>query len=321
MIRFGVAALLAMLPAAAQAGLEFCNEADETAYVAVGYQVGEAWRSEGWWAVEPAECATVLPDDLEKRYYYYRVLGIPFTPEGYTFCTMEDAFTIDGDTDCEARGYETAEFSVIDTGESALHFTVAMQAAEEPPADFEPEPFQVAGLFQGCMESEYDAICSFHAEGWRWNALEYGGTGWTLFMTLWSIPVNTPVTFSGTKTGQGDVTFDIVLDQIALGAPDDDPFAALRGVIQGDWQSADDPRYFVTIHGSEMFETYEGEAVGERLLQILPECPDTGMGPGLLATSLPEMDVQCYLFATADGSTLTLNLAGADTTLDFVRPN
>jgi len=322
MIRFGLAAVLAMMPAVAEAGLEFCNEANETAYVAVGYQVGEAWQSEGWWVVGPAECATVLPDDLANRYYYYRVQGIPFTADGYLFCTIDDAFTIEGDSDCEARGYQSAEFALIDTGESALHFTVAMRAEAEPSDDFEPEPFQVAGLFQGCFQSEYDGICSFHADGWRWDAHEYGGTGWSLFMALWSIPVNTPVTFSGSTTGQGDVTFEITLDQITIGAPDADPFAALRAVMQGDWQSVDDPLYFVSIFGSEMYETYDGDSVGERLLQILPECPDvSGMGPALVATSLPEMDVQCYLFATADGSTLTLNLAGTGTTLDFVRPN
>ncbi len=107
---------------AAQAGLEICNDTDAFQSVAIGY-LGDDWTSEGWWLLEPGGCVDALPGDLQSRYYYYHAVAddMAFQGDGYSFCTLPDAFTIVGSEDCEARGYDSADFKEIDTGETALH--------------------------------------------------------------------------------------------------------------------------------------------------------------------------------------------------------
>ncbi|MBD2665326.1 hypothetical protein B6N60_00069 [Richelia sinica FACHB-800] len=58
----------------AQAQLKVCNESTSTAYVAVGYGLGDdKWKSEGWWRVPKGECETVVKQalDIEDFYYIY----------------------------------------------------------------------------------------------------------------------------------------------------------------------------------------------------------------------------------------------------------
>lgn len=118
------AAAVALIGAAgaAQAGLEICNDTDAFQSVAIGY-LGNDWTSEGWWLLEPGGCVDALPGDLQSRYYYYHAVAddMAFQGDGYFFCTLPDAFTIVGSEDCEARGYDSADFKEIDTGETALH--------------------------------------------------------------------------------------------------------------------------------------------------------------------------------------------------------
>jgi uncharacterized membrane protein len=145
----------------AEAGLEICNDSGVFQSVAVGYMGDEDWTSEGWWLVEPGGCATVLEDDLEHRYYYYRALadGESFEGGGYSFCTDPGAFTIVGDTDCEARGYETSDFREIDTGETALHHVERIPASAVPMPPMTDE--DVSGLDHdedaGLEEEDEDA--------------------------------------------------------------------------------------------------------------------------------------------------------------------
>lgn len=44
---------LLLLPLPALAGLEFCNNSDETVSIAIGCFDGGTWASEGWWPAEP----------------------------------------------------------------------------------------------------------------------------------------------------------------------------------------------------------------------------------------------------------------------------
>ena len=109
---------LGALPVAAQAGLEVCNDTDLRQSVAIGYEApGGVWTSEGWWQLSAGECKTVMGRDLGRRYFYYRAT----TPGGdfdgpFSFCSKPTAFTIAGDKDCAARGYDKTRFRKVDTG-------------------------------------------------------------------------------------------------------------------------------------------------------------------------------------------------------------
>lgn len=127
----GLLAGSATLAAPALASLTICNQTPETRSVAIGYPRGSDWVSEGWWVLEQGDCATVIQDALQSRYYYYRseTDSGAAAGEGYFFCTTPEPFAIVGDTRCRERGYASEDFRQIDTGETARDFTVHMTPA------------------------------------------------------------------------------------------------------------------------------------------------------------------------------------------------
>ncbi len=116
----------------AQAALRFCNETAGQVSVAIGYFDGEDWTSEGWWTMAAGECKTALSGDLETRFYFWHATdddGILVEGE-YPFCLSRKVFTIVGDTDCAARGFEEALFDRVDTAEERS-FTVTLRAEDD----------------------------------------------------------------------------------------------------------------------------------------------------------------------------------------------
>jgi len=120
------AGFLAGMAGAAQAGLNICNKTGSVQGISIGYKAGNNWVSEGWWNIDPGSCTTVVGGDLKNRYYYYRaeINGGPFDGEGYVFCTTPSEYTIVGDKNCNARGYDREDFRQIDTGSQATEFTL-----------------------------------------------------------------------------------------------------------------------------------------------------------------------------------------------------
>ena len=121
----------------AHAGLEVCNQTDGAQSIAIGYKGENDWTSEGWWNVEPGDCATLVGGDLTKRYYYYHAVSRAgqFRGQDYIFCTQGQAFLIEGDTDCTKRGFEETDFREIDTGETAKSFTLTLVANSSSGSD------------------------------------------------------------------------------------------------------------------------------------------------------------------------------------------
>lgn len=115
-------AALSMSPAA-EAGFDICNGTTSDIRLAFGYRENEVWTSTGWWSIAPGNCATVFQGDLPDRYYYYyaeQVSGnATWTGESDrdVFCATDGPFTIASDSDCEARGYDSYRFRVIDVGQ------------------------------------------------------------------------------------------------------------------------------------------------------------------------------------------------------------
>jgi uncharacterized membrane protein len=128
----GVVVFLAIIAGpyqAAHAALVFCNRTQQPLEAAIGYrgQAGndaEDWISEGWWRIEPGQCARVYNEPLKERFYFDYAVGLtsapnraPFTWSGkYPFCADTKAFRVEGDGDCEGRGYQTKGFQQIDIG-------------------------------------------------------------------------------------------------------------------------------------------------------------------------------------------------------------
>ena len=54
-----LAAALLVAAGAARAELKICNGTDARHSVAVGYKDGANWVSEGWWNIDPGDCARI----------------------------------------------------------------------------------------------------------------------------------------------------------------------------------------------------------------------------------------------------------------------
>lgn len=105
---------------AAQADLRVCNKTTSRVGIAVGYKAPADWITEGWWTVEGDSCATILAGPLAGRFYYMYAVdydqGGEWGGTAAYLCTQEKEFTIEGVSNCIARGYQKTGFYEVDTG-------------------------------------------------------------------------------------------------------------------------------------------------------------------------------------------------------------
>lgn len=331
---------------AAQAGLEFCNETGLERSLAIGYKSGEKWQSEGWWNIAPGQCKTTVQGDLKQRYYYYRATasGVEFEGEDYAFCTEPAAFTIIGDSNCAARGYDTADFRKIDTGKSATQFTLTLVEERSGEVDLPPhggdqqepvigiqhsglkqgangEPFADLFVFQGCEIEDGSEYCAFHANGWKYYAYYGGATPDTFLESLYDMPQGAPVYVIGDILSYGDITTEVTLSSVEY-APNADPHRALRDQLQGPWVSMDDPAYQTEVFGAESWEFHNGEFSGHMFLRLADSCDGApqGAGPVLIQTEPETQESYCYGVQSISANRLDLAYFGSGSLLRFRRP-
>ena len=76
--------------------------------------------TEGWWNTLPGACDILIAGPLQAKFYYiYAIDGDRNGEWGGRFpmCTQDKMFTIEGNDDCEKRGFHKSGFREIDTGE------------------------------------------------------------------------------------------------------------------------------------------------------------------------------------------------------------
>ncbi len=311
--------LAAMLPGVAIAGLTVCNDSALRQSVAIGYEApGGIWTSEGWWGLNPGECKTVMTETLGRQYFYYRatVKGGGFDGP-FSFCSQGDPFTIQGDKDCVARGYESTRFRKVDTG-NAENFTLTLVPAAGDPvalapgAGYDPaelvevleisypfqrgtlgEPFTQQGIFYGCDLIDGLDYCRFEVDGWRYDAYYGGGTADALLDDLQQWPKPIAVELEGDMVTYGDITVEVALGRVRE-VIDGDFLAAERQALQGRWRATDDPRAEFTVNGGDVYDYYDGELVGQQWLTMGGTCPDAPYeGIGITRQELGVDDYWC----------------------------
>lgn len=134
---WSAAAVLAAMagPAPAWADLRLCNDTSGRLGVAIGYQDGKGWATEGWWTIAAQSCETLLRGRLNRRFYYVHAVDYDRGGEwaGKTeMCTADTSFTIQGNTECESRGHRSAGFLEVDTND-ARDWTIKLGDPVEPP--------------------------------------------------------------------------------------------------------------------------------------------------------------------------------------------
>jgi len=132
-LKYGIFVLGLLLPLPAAASMVFCNRTQAPLEAALGYREDDKWLSEGWWQIEPGQCARVYGKPFSQRFYFYYATALtapskdkpPFIWSGkYEFCTDAKAFRIEGDENCEAHGHITRGFQQIDLGTNTRDYTL-----------------------------------------------------------------------------------------------------------------------------------------------------------------------------------------------------
>lgn len=114
------AAMPLLSASSAHADFRVCNKTPSRVGIALGYKAPANWMTEGWWTVDANSCATLLPGPLVSRYYYMYAVdydqGGEWGGTSAFLCTREKEFTIEGVSDCVARGFQRTGFYEVDTG-------------------------------------------------------------------------------------------------------------------------------------------------------------------------------------------------------------
>jgi uncharacterized membrane protein len=137
-------------PGPAMADFRLCNNTGSRVGIAMGYQDGSGWVTEGWWNLSSRTCETLLRGTLVARFYYVYAVDYDRGGEwsGKAFmCTRDKEFTIRGTGDCLVRGFERTGFFEVDTGEQ-LSWTVQLTESTEqaPTRPLQPQaPLNPAG--------------------------------------------------------------------------------------------------------------------------------------------------------------------------------
>jgi uncharacterized membrane protein len=117
----------------AKAAMVFCNRTQNPIEAALGYREIVDWVSEGWWRIEPGQCARVFGKPLAQRFYLYYATSLAPVETGktamswggkYQLCVDTKAFRVEGDEDCDMRGYRIRGFQQLDIGLSTRDYTL-----------------------------------------------------------------------------------------------------------------------------------------------------------------------------------------------------
>ena len=133
--RVTLAAMTSLIVTPAAADFRICNYTKSRVGVAIGYQDGEEWATEGWWNIAAGNCEALLHGNLSARFYYIYAVDYDRNGEwsGQAFmCTRDKEFTIKGTGDCLARGYDRTGFLEVDTGKQQT-WTVQLTESGGPP--------------------------------------------------------------------------------------------------------------------------------------------------------------------------------------------
>jgi uncharacterized membrane protein len=117
----GSAALLVACCGSVRADLKLCNSTSSRIGVAIGYQDGNGWATEGWWNIASQTCETLLKGTLTSRFYYVHAVDYDRGGEWAgknNMCTSDKTFTIRGVQDCQRRGFSPTGFFEVDTNDA-----------------------------------------------------------------------------------------------------------------------------------------------------------------------------------------------------------
>lgn len=144
---FAVLTLWVVGTGSAHADYRLCNATSYVLDGAIGYETETGWESQGWFRLLPGSCETALPDKITQDTYYVFARSIE-AHEGGTkyfdgsdrFCTTMGDFLISGRTDCATRGFDSYDFTRVETKQGDSWTTTFSE-----PANFSLKRAEIAG--------------------------------------------------------------------------------------------------------------------------------------------------------------------------------
>tara|TARA_R100000322_G_scaffold94439_5_gene59037 strand:+ start:81703 stop:82779 length:1077 start_codon:yes stop_codon:yes gene_type:complete len=356
-IRAIALALALAAPGAAQAGLEFCNQTGANASVAIGYKGSGGWVSEGWWNVDAGACKTVISRDLDLSHYYWRAesTDLSWSHANYMFCTTDEAFTIVGDEDCAARGYDREGFNELEmTGYTSFTMNLTNEGdgrtgnlngggrdpeenivyPDENPAQYDSaasdvvidpvgthgEPYSITGILSHCDVLDNGIQCTILADGWIYVADSYSPTPLPMLEDLLNAGENRAIQISGDLMDYAGQQANVTIREYSFGNPD--AYSVERGLMQGWWTSVDDASYELVIYGSMFEEYYSGNPDLAAFMFYQWGC-DSAFD-GQIAFQLVSWDgneQRCASIEYVDDASMSIWVAGTMKPLRFRRAN
>jgi uncharacterized membrane protein len=131
-VTFAASLALPLSVQVAKAELTLCNQSLDVLNVALGYESGGDFQTEGWWSIGANRCSELVRKPLTSRYYYLYaedVFGQAVFEGDIAACVDAKKFVIKGAKDCWTRGRREARFSEVDTL-SQEQWTVFLKGAE-----------------------------------------------------------------------------------------------------------------------------------------------------------------------------------------------
>jgi uncharacterized membrane protein len=124
--RTAISALICLIGLAAasvpaRADFRLCNKTRSLINLAVGMNAGDQFATEGWWAVTPGSCATLIRGPLTGRYVYLYatdIAGVDVLKGTVSMCIDRGKFRVYGVENCWRRGLQAVTFAEVDTLDS-----------------------------------------------------------------------------------------------------------------------------------------------------------------------------------------------------------
>jgi len=273
----------------ALAGLEVCNQTNVVRWVAIGYSKDDLWTSEGWWELDPGACTNVIDWDLTHQFYYYRAEdpNEEFEGDGYMFCSVDDAFTIVGDQDCESRGYEEVAFREVDTGESATTYTLVLSPSTVPGALPVGAPEASAPSSPPPAKNDPPPPRNDPPP-----------------------PRNDPPPPAAAVPDKSTITSPFGAPATAPAQGGGGTLSSTHTAIIGRWRSVDDPAATIVFEGGLYTAFHAGNRMESGSFDVSDACPSAGVDSGgdpVIVVSLPgESEPYCYGVLYVDQESLEM---------------
>lgn len=126
----------------AKLGFFYCNKTNNPVWAAIAEPSDEdAYRSRGWWKLEPGGCSKIIKGELERDHYFvYGAIEngreeLRLTEGDQTFCVNAVMFNAKNEIACDLQDLDEAPFRRVEIGgapSATFEFTSDMFAAQSP---------------------------------------------------------------------------------------------------------------------------------------------------------------------------------------------